>query len=509
MQAFYQASVISGLNIKYIQNSIYFLDDKYYNVVMKDNSTQLKDFLELTYKELEDLNINARAITDNDEAKRVHIAYLEGEPKIKAVTLCFSDIEGSLHMLDYNKTYFIDSYDNLTFDGSSIRGFSELEESDLRLSVDWTSLTFLPADIFGAGKVMIFSNITKGNGEQHDSDFRGRLIGLSEKLAKEGLEARMAPEIEGFLIRTEDAEQNYRQTEGFELVSTGGYYHSLPLDSLRQFVDRTAEALRALGYRNEKDHAEVAPSQFEINFSHAEVLRACDQTLLYKLVCRQVAASMGMTATFLPKPKSRLNGSGMHVNVSLSKNGKNIFYDGKDEANLSKAGYDFVAKVLNRAPELCLIINSSVNSYRRLDPNFEAPNQINVSANNRGSMIRIPTGNEKSARIEVRSVAPDCNPYLAMYSIIKIGVYDKLPKEESGDKKTRLRFLPGTINDALRIFKASDYITELLGENPKAKYAKWKNEVANRSPRELGTKVKDNEVLFHHEVTNQYIWNQF
>lgn len=476
---------------------------------MKDNISQLKNFLELSYKDLEDLNINARAIADASEAKRVHTEYLENEPRIKAVTLCFADIEGCLHMLDYNKAYFIDSYDNLTFDGSSIRGFSELDESDLRLNVDWTSLTYLPADIFGPGKVMIFANITHGDGRQHDSDFRGRLCELSQQMAGDNLEARMAPEIEGFLISGEDAEQNYKQAEGFQLVSTGGYYHSLPLDSLRQFVDRTAEALRALGYRNEKDHAEVAPSQFEINFSHAEVVRACDQTLLYKLVCRQVAASMGMTATFLPKPKSRLNGNGMHVNVSLSRGGKNIFYDAKDDAKLSKTGYDFVAKILNRAPEICLIINSSVNSYRRLDPNFEAPNQINVSANNRGSMIRIPTGNEKSARVEVRSVAPDCNPYMTMYALLKIGVYDKIPKEETGDKRTRLRFLPGTINDALRSFKASDYVTELLGENPKAKYVKWKTEAANRSPRELGAKVKDDEIVFHHEVTNQFIWDQF
>ena len=474
-----------------------------------DKSLQLKDFLELTYKELEDLNVKARTITDQAEAKKVHTKYLAGESRIKAVTLCFSDIEGCLHMLDYNKLYFLDAYDNLTFDGSSIRGFSELDESDLRLGVDWTSMTYLPSDIFGPGKVLLFANILKSDGTQYDSDFRGILGELSKKLAKDGLVAQMAPEVEGFLMQGVDAEQNFRQKNGFELVSTGGYYHSLPLDHLRAFVDRTAEALRALGYRNEKDHAEVAPSQFEINFSHTNVLRACDQILLYKLVCRQVATSMGMTATFLPKPKRRINGSGMHINVSLARNGKNIFHDAKGDMGLSREGHEFVAKILNRASDICLILNSSVNAYRRLDPNFEAPNQINVSARNRGSMVRIPIGNEKSARVEIRSVAPDSNPYLTMYALVKIGVYDELPAEETGDKRTRLRYLPGTINDAIRVFKASDYVTELLGENPKTKYTKWKQEAANRSPRELGAKVKDDEVLYHHEVTNQFLWNLF
>lgn len=471
--------------------------------------TKAKNFLEISYDELEELNLKARQITDPKLAEATHTKYLATEKRIKAVTLCFSDIEGRLHMLDYDKKFLLNSLENLTFDGSSIKGFSELYESDLRLSVDWTSFTYLPADVFGAGKVLVFANICNRDLSSYESDFRVRLQEYTRQLkAKDGIDAFMAPELEGFLLGGVDAEQHYDAKAGFELITTGGYYHSLPLDDLRRFIDATAEALRAMGFKNEKDHPEVAPSQFEINFSYTDVVRACDQIQLYKLLCRQIATQMGMTATFLPKPIQNINGSGMHTNFSLTKNGKNLFYDPKGRDGLSKVGWDFVDKVLNRASELCLLINSSVNAYRRLDPNFEAPNQIKVSAIDRGSMIRIPLGNEKSARIEIRSVAPDTNPYLALFAIIKTGLEDKAPAADS-TKRPRVRFLPSTIHDALRIYKASDYMTKVLGESTKEKYALHKQNASNRNPRELGTTIKDSEIIYHHEITNQYLWNKF
>jgi glutamine synthetase len=469
-----------------------------------------KNFLDLPYDELTELNDKARALTDPKKAEATHTKYLANEKRIKAVTIAFSDIEGRLHMLDYDKKFFLGSLNNLTFDGSSIKGFTQLHESDLRLVVDWTSTTFLPADVFGPGKVLVFANICSPDLTPYESDFRGRLQQFASEIKKkDGLEAFMAPEIEGFLMGDVDAEQNFDKNVGFKMISTGGYYHSLPLDELRQFIDATADAIRAMGFRNEKDHSEVAPSQFEINFSYTDVVRACDQIQIYKLTCRQIATTMGMTASFLPKPTQNINGCGMHTNISLNKNGKNLFYDAKGQDGLSKTGWDFIEKVLNRAPELCLLINSSVNAYRRLDPNFEAPNQIKVSAQDRGSMIRIPLANEKSARIEIRSVAPDSNPYLALFGLLKTGIEDKLPKPDKTDKRPRLRFLPGTINDAIRIYKASDYMTDLLGESCKEKYVAHKQNAANRNPRELGTTVKESEVLYHHEVTNQYLWNQF
>ena len=470
----------------------------------------LKNFLELSYEEIEAMNQKARAITDPTEAEKTYTKYLQDETHIKAITICFSDIEGRLHMLDYDKKFFLKSLDNLTFDGSSIRGFTEQHESDLRLSVDWTSITFVPADVFGAGKVIVFANVCDRDMKPYATDYRGQLQAFAQSIkAKDGLTAYMAPEVEGFLLKGIDAEQVYDSKVGFELVSTGGYFHSLPLDDLRRFIDASAEAQRAMGFANEKDHPEVAPSQFEMNFSYTDVVRACDQIQLYKLVCRQVAMSMGFTATFLPKPVQGVNGSGMHVNFSLAKNGKNLFYDKKGEAGLSKLGWEFIDKILNRATDICLILNSSVNSYRRLDPHFEAPNQIKASAIDRGSMVRIPFGNERSARIEIRSVAPDTNPYLALFTILKTGLKDKTPPAADADKRSRLRFLPGTIHDAIRLFKASDYMTELLGEDCKQKYLDQKQAVANRSERDLGTRVKAGEVIYHHEVTNQYLWNNF
>lgn len=473
-----------------------------------ETTDTLRNFLELSYEALEELNLQARGL-DAVQAEAQHTKYLAEEKGIKAVTVCFSDIEGRLHMLDYSKKFFLDSRDNLTFDGSSVKGLSELHESDLRLMIDWTSLTFLPTDVFGPGKVIVFANVCNRDMSPYETDFRAQLQAYAKHMKdRDGLVAYMAPEIEGFLLQGEDAEQRYDSKTGFRLVSTGGYYHSLPLDSLRRFIDTTAEALRAMGFGNEKDHPEVAPSQFEINYSYTDVVRACDQVQLYKVLCRQIAMRMGMTVTFLPKPIQNINGNGMHTNFSLHKNGKNIFYDKKGKDNLSAVGWDFVDKILNRAPDLCLIFNSSVNAYRRLDPNFEAPNQIKVSANDRGSMIRIPYGNERTARIEIRSVAPDANPYLALLAILKTGLEDDTPAPHE-DKRPRLRFLPGTIHDAIRIFKGSDFISQTLGESGKQKYLAHKLAVSNRNPRELGTTVKDSEVIYHHEVTNQYLWNRF
>ena len=472
----------------------------------------LKNFLEIPYDRLEELNLkykeNAETKTEL-QLEKEYTAYLVKEKGIKAVTLCFSDIEGRLHMLDYDKKFLLDSLSNLTFDGSSIRGFTPQHESDLRLEVDWSSMRQFPSDIFGPGKVIFFASVLNRDRTPYHSDFRGMLKSYTQKLKqKQGLTAYFAGEIEGFLIDGVNAEQNYETKDGFKLISSGGYFHSLPMDKLRVFIDRAAEAQRAMGFKNEKDHPEVAPSQFEMNFSYAEVVRASDNVQLYKLICRQVARNMGMTATFLPKPYMGINGSGMHTNLSLSKGGKNIFHDKKGQDGLSKVAWDFILKLLNHAPELCLIINSSVNAYRRLDPHFEAPNQIKVSAIDRGSMIRIPVGNEKTARIEVRSVAPDSNPYLVLYTLMRVGLEGERLEKDTG-KRDRLRFLPDNIHDAIALCKGSRFMTEILGEDSKSKFISYKQAAADRSPKALGTTIKRTEIVFHHEITNQLLWNGF
>ncbi len=247
----------------------------------------------------------------------------------------------------------------------------------------------------------------------------------------------------------------------FEYVNTGGYYHSLPGDLLRTFIDTTAEVQRAMGFQNEKDHPEVAPSQFEINYGYGEVVAAADQIQLYKLVCRQVATNMGLTASFLPKPVVGVNGNGMHTNVSISKGGKNLFWDPKGEEKLSKLGWSFVDRILTHGNDICLSAQCKRQCLRRLDPHFEAPNQIKASAVDRGSMIRIPIGNEKSMRVEVRSVAPDANPYMVMLSIFKTGIDGDTAKIKN--LRQAERYLPDNVYDALANFRKADWTTEASG----------------------------------------------
>jgi glutamine synthetase len=473
---------------------------------------ELRNFLSIPYDELEDMNLEAKEGRQNrvpaHKIQEQRIKYLTDEKRIKAVTVLFSDLEGRLHMLDYDKKFLVKSWDNLTFDGSSIRGFTAQRESDLRLSMDWSAFYWAPADVFGSGKVLVFGQVIDKDGSPYSADIRGVLKGFADGLHKsDGYTLNAANEIEGFLFNGADAERAYYETRKFDYVNTGGYYHSLPGDPLRTFIDTTAEVQRAMGFQNEKDHPEVAPSQFEINYGYGEVVAAADQIQLYKLICRQVATKMGLTASFLPKPVVGVNGSGMHTNVSVSKGGKNIFWDPKGEEKLSKFGWAFVDRILTHANDICLLLNASVNAYRRLDPHFEAPNQIKASAVDRGSMIRIPIGNEKSMRVEVRSVSPDANPYMVMLSVFKTG----LEGETSKIKNLRQaeRYLPDNIYTAIDDFRKASWTTKLLGEDVKNRYADLKQASADRCPRQLGTFVKAPEVQFHHEVYNQFLWNLF
>lgn len=476
---------------------------------------ELRTFLEIPYDELEERNLEAKRKQlerqSPESLEKDYIEYLTDEKRIKAVTVCFTDLEGRFHMLDYDKKFLLKSHDNLTFDGSSVRGFSVVSESDLRLAIDWGTFRWLPSDVFGPGKVIVFGLIQERDGSPYRSDFRGMLRQFTHQLhADHDYVCNIAVECEGFLFQGLNAEQKFSSNEGFELVSSGGYYHSLPNDPLRVFIDRLAEAQRALGFENEKDHPEVAPSQFELNYLYTDALIAADQVQLYKLTARQIAANMGCTASFLPKPISGINGSGMHTNMSISKGGKNIFFDAKGEENLSAVAWEFVDRLLNSANDICLMMNPSVNAYRRLDPNYEAPNQIKSSAVDRTSMIRIPLGNSKSSRVEVRTVAPDSNPYMVFYALLKTGLEGPMTEKITSEtRRTRTRFLPDNIYDAIRLMKQSDFVTQLLGEENKEKFIDRKVASAERCPKALGVRVKTSEILYHHEVTNQYLWGNF
>jgi glutamine synthetase len=475
-------------------------------------SNELRNFLALSYDELEELNLKAKDARKNrtpvHKVQEDRLKYLNDEKQIKAVTVLFSDLEGRLHMLDYDKKFLIKSWDNLTFDGSSIRGFTAQRESDLRLGIDWTAFYWAPADIFGAGKILVFGEVIDKGGTAYSADIRGLLKTFADDLFKKSkYTLNAANEIEGFLFCGADAERRYHETGRFDYVNTGGYYHSLPGDPLRTFIDTTAEVQRAMGFQNEKDHPEVAPSQFEINYSYSDVVTAADQIQLYKLICRQVATKMGLTASFLPKPVVGVNGNGMHTNVSISQNGKNLFWDPKGEEKLSRAGWSFVDRILTHANDICLMLNASVNAYRRLDPHFEAPNQIKASPTDRGSMVRIPIGNDRSMRVEVRSVSPDASPYMVMYSIFKTGLEGDTAKIKN--LRQAERYLPDNIYTAIQNFRKAPWTTELLGEDVKTRYADLKQASADRCARLLGTFVKAPEVQYHHDVYNQFLWNRF
>ena len=436
--------------------------------------SELRDFLEIPYGQLEELNLAAkqqraerRPVGEIEDQRR---RYLTDEKRIKAVTVCFCDLEGRLHMLDYDKKFLLRSADNLTFDGSSIRGFTEQAESDLRLALDWPAFYWLPADVFGPGKVVIFGEVRDRDGSPYEADCRSRLRLLAEEMyQRDQTIALIAAEIEGFLFQGPDAERRYHDTGRFEFISTGGYFHSLPQDPLRQFMDSAAEVQRAMGFGNEKDHPEVAPSQFEMNFACAEACIAGDQILLYKLLCRQVAQRLGMTASFLPKPVAGVNGCGMHTNLSLQQGGRNLFYDAGGRDGLSDLAWSFINNVLQVAPELCLALNASVNAYRRLDPAFEAPNRIVASPVNRAAMIRVPLANQNSARIEIRSVGPDANPYLLIFALLRAGLGQVTSHSAGAAVPTEL--LPDNIYAALRLFEGSTLVSELLGESVQGRYA--------------------------------------
>jgi glutamine synthetase len=191
----------------------------------------------------------------------------------------------------------------------------------------------------------------------------------------------------------------------------------------------------------------------------------------------------------------------------VSKGGKNIFWDPSGDENLSPFAWQFVDRILTQGNDICLLLNASVNSYRRLDPHFEAPNQIKASAVDRGSMVRIPIGNERSARVEVRSVGPDANPYMVMLSVFQTGLEGRISDE--ANLRQADRYLPDNLYDALANYEASEWTTTLLGADVKARYADLKRASADRCPRLLGTFVKAQEVQYHHEVYNQYLWNLF
>jgi glutamine synthetase len=259
-----------------------------------------------------------------------------------------------------------------------------------------------------------------------------------------------------------------------------------------------------MGFQNEKDHPEVAPSQFEINYGYGEVVAAADQIQLYKLLTRQIANNMGYTACFLPKPVVGVNGSGMHTNVSISKARPTCSGTRRAKEQLSKFGWDFLDRILTHALDLCLIFNPASTPIAASTRTSKRPTRSRPRPPIAAPWSACPSATHRSMRVEVRAVAPDANPYLSLYGIFKTGI--------DGTKAGSTTCAPAaatcpTTSRSHRGLQGSAWIAEILGADVQGRYADLKQAAANRSPRELGTFVKGSEVQYHHEVYNQSLWN--
>ena len=361
-------------------------------------STEYRNFLALSYDELEDMNLAAKADRLNrvpiDKIREKRLKYLTDEKRIKAVTVLFTDLEGRLHLLDYDKKFLLGAYENLTFDGSSIRGFTAQKESDLRLGIDWSAFYWVPADVFGNGKVLVFGNVIDKDGTPYSGDLRGVLKSYSEKLFKEkNYTLNAATEIEGFLFAGKDAERKLprdrqiRVHQHRRLLSRAAARSAAPV---HRHCGRSA-ARHGLPEREGPSRGGAQPVRDQLWLCRSCGRGRPDPALQAALPpdCQQHGLH-GM----LPAQAGRRRERQRHAHQRLGLKGKtNLFWDEKGEEKLSKFGWDFLDRILSHALDLCLIFNSSVNAYRRLDPHFEAPNQIRASAVDRGAMIRVPIGN--------------------------------------------------------------------------------------------------------------------
>ena len=369
----------------------------------------------------------------------------------------------------------------------------------------------MPADVFGNGKVLVFGTVIDKNGEPYSGDLARSPQGLlRQALHRKRLDTlNAANEIEGFLFEGTDAEQHFSQKRPLRLRQHRRLLSlAAPRSTLRRFIDTAAEVQSAPWVSRTKRITPRSPRPSSKSITAtAKSSQQRTRSSSINLLSRQIANNMGFTASFLPKPVVGVNGSGMHTNMSITKDKTNLFWDEKGQEKLSTMGWDFIDRILSRGLDLCLILNSSVNAYRRLDPHFEAPNQIKASATDRGSMVRVPIGNSKSMRVEVRSVGPDANPYLTLFSIFKTGLDGKVAEIEN--LRQASRYLPDNIYTAIDDFAGSEWIAEILGADVQGRFADLKRAAADRSPRSLGTFVKSSEVQYHHEVYNQQLWSDF
>lgn len=398
------------------------------------------------------------------------------EQEVNFIRLQFSDILGTIKNVEIPVSQLDKALDNkMMFDGSSIEGFVRIEESDMYLVPDLNTWVVFPW-ITGKGKVArLICDVNKADGTPFAGDPRSNLKRVLKEMEELGFTSfNLGPEPEFFLFKLDE-----RGEPTLELNDTGGYFDLAPMDLGENCRRDIVLELEEMGFEIEASHHEVAPGQHEIDFKYADAVTACDNIQTFKLVVKTIARKHGLHATFMPKPLFGVNGSGMHMNVSLFNGKDNAFFDESGDLKLSETAYQFMAGILKHVQGFTAITNPTVNSYKRLVPGYEAPCYVAWSAQNRSPLIRIPSSRGVSTRVEVRSVDPAANPYLAMAVILKAGldgIKNKLTPPPAVDRNiyvmnkeerraNGVEDLPATLYAALEELGKNKTIREALGEH--------------------------------------------
>ncbi|MFA9558348.1 type I glutamate--ammonia ligase [Evansella sp. AB-rgal1] len=356
--------------------------------------------------------------------KKITVTEIQEIIKVKSVELLhlqFVDLEGILKHVTVTAEQLDSVVDGkIMFDGSSIKGFSPINKSDLYLQPDLSTFAVLPWSVEeGYSEARFLCSVKNPDGTDFEGDPRNVLKKTVEKAADKGYAINVGPELEFFLFETDETGRPTQQTQDF-----AGYFEPSPHDNGEKVRLEIYRALKAMGFTIEASHHEVAIGQHEINFKYADVLTAADSATTYKWVVKTIAKQFGLHATFMPKPIAGENGSGMHTNISLFDLAKqeNAFYDEGDEQQLSDTAYKFIAGLLTNVKSFVAVTNPLVNSYKRLVPGYEAPCYIAWSASNRSALIRIPAVRGPGTRVEIRCPDPSANPYLAFAIIASAGL---------------------------------------------------------------------------------------
>lgn len=399
---------------------------------------------------------------------------------IQIIKLWFVDILGNLKSLSLSHREFEYALnEGMGFDGSSVEGFARIYESDLVALPDLDTFQIFPPDLTGAPIARFFCDIKTTAGKQFEGDPRYILKKNLAEMKKAGFDQFMVgPELEYFY---------FRDDKHTDPLDAGGYFDTIPLDTSYAVRRETMLMLEKLNIRVEYSHHEVAPSQHEIDLRYDEALKMADQVITYKTVVKQIAAKNGMYATFMPKPIAGVNGSGMHVHQSLFTNGKNAFFDPKDELFLSSTAKHYIAGILKHVREICSVTDQWVNSYKRLVPGYEAPAYIAWGRKNRSALVRIPqakAGKPNATRLECRFPDPACNPYLAFSVMLAAGldgIKNKLPvmpitednifhmtPEERAARG--IETLPAYLYEAVNLTRNSKLVQKALGKHTFEKF---------------------------------------